>query len=168
MTRFRNVWNQLETGKWIRTLIYSGYSIEFKRKPPSRTDCRTSYLSPQQTVAMDKEINQLLKKEAIEPCDNNTGFFSPIFVVPKKDGGWRPIINLKTLNSYVETKHFKMEGIYTLRDILKPGDLMGKIDLKDAYFSVKIDIKHRKYLRFHWKGKSYQYRALPFGLATAP
>ena len=45
---------------------------------------------------------------------------------------------------------------------------MKKIDLKDAYFSVKIDIKHRKYLRFRWKGKSYQYRALPFGLATAP
>ena len=39
---------------------------------------------------------------------------------------------------------------------------MGKIDLKDAHFSVKIDIKHTT------KSKSYQYRALPFGLATAP
>ena len=45
---------------------------------------------------------------------------------------------------------------------------MGKIDLKDAYFSVKIFPDHKKFLRFRWRGVAYQYKALPFGLATAP
>ena len=31
LTRFQNIWNRLETGKWIRTLIYSGYSSRGNR-----------------------------------------------------------------------------------------------------------------------------------------
>ena len=57
-------------------------------------------------------------------------------MVPKKDGGQRPIINLKKLNSFVQTQHFKMEGIHMLKDLLKPGDWMTKVDLKDTYFMI--------------------------------
>ena len=49
------------------------------------------------------------------------GFLSTIFLVPKKDGGQRPVINLKSLNKFVHTEHFKMEGIHILRDLLKAG-----------------------------------------------
>ena len=43
------------------------------------------------------------------------GFLSQLFCVPKKNGGKRPIINLKRLNSFVETLHFKMESIHMLK-----------------------------------------------------
>jgi hypothetical protein len=55
-----------------------------------------------------------------------------MFVVPKKDGGWRPIINLKSLNSYLFTPHFKLESIQSLKDVLLQNDFMVKVDLKDA------------------------------------
>ena len=45
----------------------------------------------------------------------------------KKDGGQRPVINLKPLNQFLQAEHFKMEGIHTLRDIVKPGDWPGKV-----------------------------------------
>jgi hypothetical protein len=38
---------------------------------------------------------------------------------------------------------------------MREGDYMGKIDLKDAYFSVGVREKDRKYLRFKWQGKTY-------------
>ena len=38
----------------------------------------------------------------------------------------------------------------------------------DAYFHVPIHQKFQKYLRFHVQGQAYQFRALPFGIATAP
>ncbi len=47
---------------------------------------------------------------------NGKGFSIQLFIVPKKDGGVRPIINLKRLNTFVETVHFRMEGIHNLRD----------------------------------------------------
>ena len=45
---------------------------------------------------------------------------------------------------------------------------MASIDLNDAYFSVPIAKEHRKYLRFMWQNKVYEFTCLPFGLACAP
>ena len=42
------------------------------------------------------------------------------------------------------------------------------IDFKDAYFHLPIHSQSRKYMRFHLQGRSYQFKALPFGLSTAP
>ena len=86
---------------------------------------------------------------------------------PKERGGWRPIINLKGLNEYINTPHFKMESIASVKDILLPGDYLAKIDLKDAYLGIPMHKSQRKYLRCRWKGKSYQFKALSFGLASA-
>ena len=45
---------------------------------------------------------------------------------------------------------------------------MGRLDLKDAYLSVPIARSCWRYLRFHWRGQNYEFRTLPFGLASAP
>ncbi len=42
------------------------------------------------------------------------------------------------------------------------------IDLKDAYFHLSILAQHRKFLRFAFRGKAYQYRVLTFVLAVSP
>ena len=112
----------------------------------------------------------MILQGAIHPVTSNTegGFVSSIFLVDKKDGGHRPVINLKNLNSFVDFQHFKMEGIHMLRDLLKKGDFMVKLDLKDAYFTVPVWIGHQKYLRFLWKETLWEFACLPFGLASAP
>ena len=96
------------------------------------------------------------------------GFVPQLFAVPKKDGGIRPVVNLKVLNSYVKQVSFKMEGIHLLKDLLCPGDWMTKVDLKDAYFAIPLNCQDRKLLRFQWQGKLYQFNCLPFGLSSAP
>ena len=65
---------------------------------------------------------------------------------PKIDGGWRPIINLKSLNSYLFTPHFKLENIQSLKDVLLQNDFMVKVDLKDAYLTVPMHHSAYKYL----------------------
>ena len=42
------------------------------------------------------------------------------------------------------------------------------IDFRDAYFHIPIQEQSRKYLRFHVQSQTYQFKALPFGLSTAP
>ncbi len=86
----------------------------------------------------------------------NEGFISSMFIVPKKDGGNRTVINLKPLNQFLVYEHFKMEGIHMLRDLLKQDDYLVKIDLKDAYLTVPIWKSHQKYLRFLWKGTLHE------------
>ena len=61
-----------------------------------------------------------------------------------------------------------MEGIHTVKDLLRHGDWLVKVDLKDAYFAIPIDPTHRMYLRCQVLGKIYQFMCLPFGLSSAP
>ena len=71
--------------------------------------------------------------------------------MPKKDGGQRLVINLKSVNKFVHTEHLKMEGIHVLRDLLRAGDWMAKVELKNAYFMLPIQEEDRAFLKFSFK-----------------
>ena len=61
---------------------------------------------------IDEEITKLLTKGAIRKVSSCPyEFISNIFLVPKKTGVLRPVINLKPLNQFVQRIHFKMETI---------------------------------------------------------
>ena len=61
-----------------------------------------------------------------------------------------------------------METPETIRISLQQGEWVTSIDFKDAYFHIPIQEQSRKYLRFHVQGQTFQFKALPFGLSTAP
>ena len=51
-------------------------------------------------MVLDTEINKLLKKGVIVPSVHEENeFLSTVFLVPKKDGTFRMILNLKKLKS---------------------------------------------------------------------
>ena len=52
-------------------------------------------------------------------------FISQLFLVEKKGGGYRPVVNLKELNQYIGTEHFKMEGLHLLPSLIQQGDEVG-------------------------------------------
>ncbi len=56
----------------------------------------------------------------------------------------------------------------TIMSQVQEGDWFVTIDLKDAYFHIQVVQRHRRFLRFAFGGKAYQYKVLPFGLALAP
>ena len=109
------------------------------------------------------EIDSLVEKGAAIPIPfYSDGFVSSVFAIPKSSGGYRPIINLKRLNTHKEYERFKMEA---LRNLVGPRDWLVKLDLKDAYLSVPVNAQCQKFLRFLWETKLYQCVALPFGLS---
>ena len=65
------------------------------------------------------------------------------FPIPTVHGSKERPINLNKLNSFVQTEHFKMEGIHMLKEFLKPGKWMTKVDLKDTYFMIPVATNHR-------------------------
>lgn len=90
------------------------------------------------------------------------------FYLPKKDKSFRFILNLKKLNEYIYTDHFKLENHKTAINLLEEGYFMATIDLRDAYYLLPIHESHRKYLRFRYEGILYEFTCLPFGLNVAP
>jgi len=61
-----------------------------------------------------------------------------------------------------------MEGLHIVRSLLQKEDFMMKLDLKDAYYAIPIHPSHRKYLRFVYQNRVYEFQCLPFGLSSAP
>ena len=52
--------------------------------------------------------------------------------------------------------------------LIQHSDYAFSIDLQDAYLHIPIVKHHCHFLQFVWHNVPYQWKALPFGLATAP
>ena len=96
------------------------------------------------------------------------GFYSWLFLVEKATDGWRPVIDLSHLNDFVQLTPFKMETVASVLLSVREGDFLASLNLKDAYFQIPIHGSSRKLLRFMSEGTVYQFKALCFGLSTAP
>ena len=127
-----NNWTQLTTDPWILSTV-EGYHIEWLRPPFQMYPVITQMRSPEDIQAIQTEVQSLILRQAVVAvphCEDQ--FISRLFLVGKKDGSLRPVINLKSLN------RFKMEGVSVIKDVLQPGDWMCSLDLKDAYLLVSI------------------------------
>ena len=147
----------------------SGLKVIFSETPVQWRDPHWPRFSETEQSRLQEEVVKMMEKGAIKvAAPRKDQFLGHLFLRPKKDGTFRPVLNLKKLNEFVRYEHFKMEGMSMVADLLVKDDWMIKIDLKDAYYCVPIAETHRKFFRFRWKGELYEYQVLPFGLASAP
>ena len=173
LTQFLHHWEKFTTDVWVLSVIRGGLDLVFQERPPlSDSPIPMSQTSDKEKFRLlSEEVQSLLLKRVIEeipPTQLTPGFYSRLFLVPKKTGGMRPVIDLSILNSYLSVPHFKMETNRSIRACILPGMLTTKLDLSDAYFHIPISLASRKFLRFVWNNKVYQFLAVPFGLAVAP
>ena len=68
---------------------------------------------------------------------------SNIFLREKRDGSQRVILNVKFLNETIDKVHFKMDSLKHAVSLIKCGCWFASVDLKDAYFSVKISPEYQ-------------------------
>ncbi len=172
LVRFWGAWLALPNpSRWLLRTIRLGYAIQFARRPPKYRGIHSTAVRAAEAPILRAEISVLLAKDAIEPvppADMRSGFYSPYFIVPKKSGGLRPILDLRVLNRALHRLPFKMLTPKRIFGCVRPQDWFAAIDLKDAYFHVSILPRHRPFLRFAFEGRAYQYKVLPFGLSLSP
>lgn len=148
---FVDFWKSLSKDPWILSSVGVGVKIDFISPPFQTVAGRNMKMGEIQSEICDREVKNLLEKGAIEPIVSSTeGFISGLFVIPKRSGGFRPIVNLKSLNKFVKPEHFKMEGIDSLQELIRHNDFFVKIDLKDTYLTVPIHPEDKKFFRILW------------------
>lgn len=99
---FVEKWEKHSVPNYIKTIL-TGMSIPFRRKPPLMPASKKNLmnLKTEKSPTMKQEITKLLQMRALEKCNHSSVFLSRLFLVQKSDGGQRPVLNLKPLNSYI-------------------------------------------------------------------
>ena len=150
--------------------VSQGILIAFDDIPPSLLRYPLELRSNDKTADLLHAVQKLQVSQAIEEVMDTTspGYYSCLFLVPKPDGSFHPIINLKKLNQFLIVPSLKMETLLSIITALQPQEWIIKIDLKDAYHHILVHVNIRKCFRFVKAGVVYQFGVLPFGLSTAP
>ena len=151
----------------------AGYQIEFDTYPIQHKIPSEISFSEDQKELVTNKIKTLLEKGAIIRLNfhlktKKNNLFQIFFIVPKPNGKFRPVINLRQLNKFVTYRHFKQESFPVVLDMIQPNDFFTKLDLSDAYFSIAIQLLFQKFLKFPWQGQLFTFVCLPFGLSSAP
>ena len=148
-----------------------GYKIEFDKEkiPELKSEPRQFKRKAPEAAQICKEVLHLQEKNVVELCNHEEGeIISNVFLRPKKNGGVRLILDLSELNKSLVYQHFKMDNIHTVLDLVSSNNFLASVDLRDAYYSVKIHPEDRKFLKFVINNQYWQFKALPNGLSTAP
>ena len=120
--------------------------------PPCHVTVLPTALPPSRELrqVLLNEVSELLHKRAIYPVypPFREGFWSSIFLAPKKTGDWRPVLNLKPLNKFVRPSKLRMESLASVLLCSVKGMWAASLDLEDAYLHVPIRKDDQKWISF--------------------
>ena len=167
--KFFDQWRSITSNRFVLNMVW-GHHLQLRSHPPLFHDfwCFNVKVAAAHHPVIQKEVDEPLAKGAIEPSSSGAGFYSSMFVVPKLTGGLHPILNLKHFNCFMHIPSFKMPTLQHVWQLIQQGDYDFSIDLQDAYLHVPIVKHYCCFLHFVWCNVPYQWKVLPFGLATAP
>ena len=166
---FYNQWCKVTNDKYVLQCI-RGARIPFKNGfPPHQTKIlREISMTKEQSDFVDKKLIALEANGCIKalakPFEN--GWVSNIFVVPKKSGSWHLILNLKDLNPHLIFRKFKMSSIFSVLNMVHPGDFLASIDPTEAYGHMAIYWEHWRYLMSQHKDHWWCYTCVPNGICN--
>ncbi|XP_039904294.1 uncharacterized protein LOC120744181 [Simochromis diagramma] len=99
-------WRSLTAPEWVVRTLERGYRLQFATTPPRFHRVIFSLAKGESARILQEEITTLLSKGAVRDIpqeQSQCGFYSKYFLVPKKGGGLRPILDLWVLNQHLRS-----------------------------------------------------------------
>ena len=116
---FWEKWEALGSSPKVVPTLREGYTLPFRFRPnlTRSPTVISNYHNPSKQANLWEALYQLVNKNAVEPVtnQNSLGFYNRLFLVPKPNNRWRPILDLSNLNTFLNTESFKMETPETIR-----------------------------------------------------
>ena len=150
---FWQTWASMGASPRVLSILKNCYTLPFQTKPPLTREplIRSGYVTSVRQNLLQESVRSLLAKQAIKRVHNpsSLGFYNCLFLVPKPNDRWRPILDLSALNRFLHVKTFKMKTPESIRLSLQQGEWVTLLDFSDAYLYIPINPVSRKYLLFH-------------------
>lgn len=124
-------------------------------------------ISPAREKLLCGEVDRMVKLGVIEECPNSP-WSSPGVLIVKPDKV-RFCLDSRKLNSVTVKDAYPIPNIDGLLSRLPPVYFISKVDLKDAFWQIKLDEDSRPKTAFTIPNRPlYQFTRMPFGLCNAP
>ena len=88
--------------------------------------------------------------------------------MPKKDGGLRFCVDYRQLNNITIKNRYALPLISELQDRFQGAKWFTKLDVRDAYYLVRMKEGEEWKTAFRTRYGHYEYLVMPFGLTNAP
>ena len=151
--------------------VYKDYELELQLKDPSIKCYTRQYpLRKEEIIEADKQITELHKKGLVKE-NKDCSFNSPIFLVRKKDQGFRMVQDLRKLNSLLRPLIIalpKIDDLLREISLLKP-KFLTSTDFFKGYYNIRCSPKTSHLTAFTnpRTGISYKWEVIPMGLSLS-
>jgi hypothetical protein len=92
---------------------------------------------------------------------------SPLHMVPKKDGSWRPCGDFRRLNLVTEADVYPLPNMLDFSDRISGCTVFSKIDLRKGYWQVPVRPEDRQKTAVITPFGLFEFLRMPFGLCNA-
>ena len=123
-------------------------------------------LSAPERKAMEAYINDSLAAGIIRPSSSPAG--AGFFFIEKKDKTLRPCIDYRGLNDITVKNRYPLPLMASAFELLEGASIFTKLDLRNAYYLVRIREGDEWKTAFNTPTGHYEYLVMPFGLTNAP
>ncbi|KAG0420322.1 Transposon Tf2-9 polyprotein, partial [Dictyocoela roeselum] len=111
-------------------------------------------------------LKELMQQGIIE--EKSCDAVSPAFVIKKKNGKLRLVVDYRYLNSITKKVHNITPNIYEILAKLKGAAVFSTIDLNNGYYQISVNDEDVDKTGFSIMKRTYVFRRMPFGLCNAP
>ena len=166
LSNARGFWKTFCTSVLVLNVVATGFRIPFASWP-DRAWHPNNKSAMENVAFVNEALAELLRTGAVERS-YDPQVVSPLSVDNKPGKKKRLCFDLRYVNSHVPVEKKSFESLQQAQGLVGPGQLMFKIDLKSGYHHVAMHHSTHRYLAFEWRGATYKYKVLPFGLNVAP
>ena len=141
-------------------------NAKFVFHDPTPRSYKPYRLSPAEMKAMAEILRDMLLKGVIRPSDSPWG--TPVFLVPKADGGWRLCCDYRQLNKQVVAESYCIPASDVLIDQLAKGKVFSTHDMTWGYHQLRWspDSIPATAIRTHFG--TFEFMVMNFGPTNAP
>lgn len=124
-------------------------------------------VSPAMQTIIDEELERMIQEGVIER--SSSPWSSPVVMVKKPEGKYRFCVDYRKLNAVTKRDAYPLPYVTQILDRLRDAKYLTSLDLKSAYWQIKVAEKDREKTAFTVPGRGlYQFARMPFGLHNAP